>query len=66
MGKKIKECSRCRGTKRVVIDLLIHNMGQADTAIISCPQCGGKGFITDKDRQRYLHSFGLAPCPFGN
>jgi len=61
-----KECSRCHG-KGFVVEKL-KNLGtlEYDLRTVTCPTCNGKGYTTKEDTGSYLHSMGVAPCPFGN
>lgn len=46
------QCNRCHGKK--FVDVRLKNLGTLDwewhTTV--CPQCAGKGYITQEDRER--------------
>jgi 2'-5' RNA ligase len=61
-----KTCSRCHGSGGVIQKLFNPGTREYSDHHISCDMCGGKGYITQKDRDAYLHSMGVGPCPHGN
>ena len=55
-----QECNRCHGEGLVIINMKDRAGRQSDgigiDATIACPQCDGKGFVTDEDTEAYYRS----------
>ncbi len=55
------ECTRCEGHTRVYFEVMNLGTHTLCDAVMSCPMCSGKGYITQGDLDSYYSSIGILP-----